>query len=70
MEVNVNCAEACVDGCIMPDNCPNQEYAESASEFIQNTSLDDMLSMADEAVRRKAFERASQPTQWVIPDEI
>jgi hypothetical protein len=29
-----------------------------------------MVAMADEAVRRKALERMSQPTEWVIPDEI
>jgi len=70
VEANVNCAEACVNGCIMPDNCPNQEYAESASQFIQETSLDDILRMADEAVRKKMMERASQPTEWVIPDDF
>lgn len=70
MEAKINCAEVCVNGCVMPNNCPNREYAESASQFIQDTSLDELVAMADEAVRRKALERMSQPTEWVIPDEI
>ncbi len=70
MEATINCAEACINGCVMPNNCASREYAESATKFVQEKSLDEILAMAEEAVRRKAAERASQPTQWVIPDEI
>jgi hypothetical protein len=28
-----------------------------------------MLEMADEAVRRKMLERASQPPKWVLPED-
>ncbi len=64
MEVTVNCVEACVNGCILGDKCPNKENAASASNFIKETSLDRMLEIADEARRKKAM----QPPQWVIPD--
>ncbi|MDL5056882.1 hypothetical protein [Geitlerinema calcuttense] len=60
----INCAEACVNGCVLGDRCPNKEYAAQASQFIQETSLDQMLEIAEEAIRKKRM----QPPQWVIPD--
>lgn len=65
----INCAEACKNGCVLGDKCPNLEYKEQASKFIEETPLDQMLTMADEAVRRKMMERASQPPKWVMPEE-
>jgi iron only hydrogenase large subunit-like protein len=65
----INCAEACVNGCVLGDNCPNLEYKEKTTQFIQDTSLDKMLEMADEAVRKKMLERASQPPKWVLPED-
>ena len=67
--MEINCAEACVNGCVLGDECPNREYVPQASKFIKETSLDDMIAMADEAVRRKAMERMSQPTQWILPED-
>lgn len=64
MESTINCAEACINGCILGDKCPNKEFATEASKFIQETSLDRMLEMAEEARRKKM----TQPPQWVIPD--
>ncbi|WP_413166658.1 hypothetical protein ACL6C3_08130 [Capilliphycus salinus ALCB114379] len=60
----INCAEACVNGCVLGDKCPNRDYAKSTESFINSTSLDQMLDMAEEAVRKKRME----PPQWVIPD--
>lgn len=65
----VNCAVDCKDGCVLGNDCPNLKYTEEATKFISDTSLDDMLAMADEAVRRKMMERASQPPKWVLPEE-
>ncbi|MGE5657086.1 MAG: hypothetical protein ACM37W_10750 [Actinomycetota bacterium] len=64
MAETVNCAVDCVNGCILGDRCPNREYVASTSDFIQNTSLDQMLEIAEEAVRKKRM----APPQWVIPD--
>ncbi|MGD1906530.1 MAG: hypothetical protein ACFB0C_11115 [Leptolyngbyaceae cyanobacterium] len=64
----VNCAVDCVNGCVLKESCPHKEYTQQAASFIENTSLDKMLEMADEAVRRKMLERASQ-RKWVIPEE-
>jgi hypothetical protein len=63
----VNCAVDCVNGCVLGDDrCPNIEYKNEASQFIQNTSLDKMLEIAEIARMKKL----SEPTKWVIPDDI
>ncbi|AOX04537.1 MULTISPECIES: hypothetical protein [Moorena] len=64
MEVNVNCAQDCINGCILGDKCPNKQYLAEASQFINDTSLDKMLELAEEARLKKL----SQPPKWVIPD--
>ena len=64
MERTVNCAVECVNGCVLGEKCPNKEYAQSASQFINDTSLDKMLEMA-EAARIK---KLTAPPQWIIPD--
>jgi hypothetical protein len=62
----VNCEKECVNGCILGEKCPHREYATEASNFIQDTSLDKMLEMA-EAARLK---KLTEPPKWVIPDDI
>ncbi|KPQ39885.1 MAG: hypothetical protein HLUCCO16_05715 [Phormidium sp. OSCR] len=64
MEISIDCATACVNGCVLGDDCPNREYAASATKFIDNTSLDQMHDIAEAARRRKL----SEPPKWVIPD--
>ncbi|MEM7555338.1 MAG: hypothetical protein AAF378_14780 [Cyanobacteria bacterium P01_A01_bin.84] len=66
MEQKINCAEACVNGCVLGDKCPNLEYKQEASKFIDNTSLDQMLEIAEAARMKKMME----PPKWIIPDEI
>lgn len=63
--MEINCAEACVNGCILGDKCPNLQYKDQASKFIQEKSLDEMLAIADEAVRKKM----TAPPQWVLPED-
>ncbi|MCC5635759.1 hypothetical protein LC593_07810 [Nostoc sp. CHAB 5844] len=65
MEQKINCAEACVNGCVLGDKCPNIEFREAASQFIQETSLDDMLAIAEERLRKKMME----PPKWVLPED-
>lgn len=62
----INCAEACKNGCVLGDRCPNKEYISKATNFIKEKSLDDMLAIAEEARRKKM----SAPPQWIIPDEV
>ncbi|MEL6221134.1 MAG: hypothetical protein AAFQ57_09115 [Cyanobacteria bacterium J06626_14] len=64
-EQTIDCAKMCVNGCVLGDDCPNLEYKDKASSFIESTSLDDMLAIAEEAVRKKMM----APTQWVFPED-
>lgn len=63
---NINCAETCINGCMLGEQCPNKEAREQTSKFIEETSLDQMLAMAEEAIRKKRM----APPQWVIPDDL
>ncbi|MGH1394307.1 MAG: hypothetical protein ACRAVC_09750 [Trichormus sp.] len=65
MEQKINCAQACVNGCVLGEKCPNIEYREAASKFIAETSLDRMLEIAEERLKRKMTE----PPKWVFPEE-
>jgi hypothetical protein len=67
--MEVNCAEMCQNGCVLGDKCPNREYIQQTSEFINDTPLDKMLEIAQEAVRKKALERLSTPPQWILPED-
>jgi hypothetical protein len=61
----VNCAEACVNGCILGDRCPNRENLADTAKFIAETSLDDMHAIAEAALRRKMME----PPKWILPED-
>ena len=61
----INCAEACKNGCVLGDQCPNTEYRDQASKFIESTSLDRMLEIAEERIKRRMME----PPKWVLPDD-
>jgi len=63
--MEINCAEACVNGCVLGDQCPNLEYKAKAAKFIEEKSLDEMLAIAEEAIRKKR----TQPPQWILPEE-
>jgi hypothetical protein len=67
--MEVNCAVECVDGCKLGDDCPNKEHVAAASKFIEETSLDTILAMADEVVRRRRMERTQAAPQWVFPED-
>ncbi len=67
--MTVNCAVDCKEGCALGNDCPNLKYTAEASKFIADTSLDKILELADEAVRRKVMERASQPPKWILPED-
>ncbi|RUT09605.1 hypothetical protein DSM106972_000990 [Dulcicalothrix desertica PCC 7102] len=67
MEQEINCKVQCVNGCVLGDeNCPNKEVREAASKFIEDTSLDKMIEMA-EAARLK---KLTEPPKWILPDDI
>ncbi|MBI1240552.1 hypothetical protein [Umezakia ovalisporum] len=66
MEQKINCVEACVNGCILGDKCPHIEFREATSKFIEETSLDQMLEMAEERLRKKMTE----PPKWIFPEDF
>lgn len=66
---DINCAVDCKDGCVLGDQCPHKEAQQDASKFIETTSLDDMLEIAAEAVRKKQQERVSEGPKWVFPED-
>jgi len=45
---------------------PQESHLEKTSKFINETSLDEMIEIAEIARRKKL----SEPPKWVIPDEI
>ncbi|MBU6230334.1 MAG: hypothetical protein KGQ93_11650 [Cyanobacteria bacterium REEB459] len=65
----INCAVDCQQGCVLGDRCPNRDHSANAARFIADTSLEQMLEIADQAVRRKMLERASQPPKWILPED-
>ncbi|EDX84419.1 hypothetical protein S7335_2116 [Synechococcus sp. PCC 7335] len=66
---DINCAVDCKNGCVLGDDCPHKDSQQQASKFIEDTSLDTMLEMAAEAVRRKQQERAAEGPKWVFPED-
>ena len=64
--MQIDCATACVNGCVLGDKCPHLEHVASTAKFVENTSLDRMVEMADEAAKRKILER--EAPQWIFPD--
>jgi len=46
MTQTINCREACVNGCILGEKCPNLEHLASVRKFMAETSIDKMLEIA------------------------
>lgn len=65
-KTDIDCSVDCVNGCRLGEDCPNKEYQQEASEFINETSLDKMLEIAEIARKKKLTE----PPKWIIPDDI
>ena len=51
------------------DQAASDYDSQKASQFIAETSLEDMIEIADEAVRRKRQEQASEGPKWVFPED-
>lgn len=66
MTITVNCEIECINGCILGEQCPNQAFVQETSKFIENTSLDKILEMAELARLKKLTE----PPKWIIPDDF
>ena len=42
----INCKEACINGCVLGDRCPNLKYLAATQKFLQETSIDGILEIA------------------------
>jgi hypothetical protein len=49
----INCAVDCVNGCILGETCPHREHLAATTQFLQDTSMDQILAIAEERVRKK-----------------
>ena len=58
--IEINCAEACINGCVLGDDCPHLEARQKASEFVQETSLEKMLAIAQARLDRLRREHAAK----------
>jgi diaminopimelate epimerase len=56
----VDCATACINGCLRPENCPSAEARARAMALLQNTSLDGLVTMASESLEARTRARFSR----------
>jgi hypothetical protein len=52
----INCAVDCANGCILGEKCPHREHLAATTQFLQETSMDQILAIAEERVRKKFTE--------------
>jgi hypothetical protein len=64
-KIEINCAEACVNGCVLGDRCPNLKYVQAASRFISDTPLDRLIEIADETLP----DRMLKSNKFVLPED-
>jgi hypothetical protein len=64
----INCTIDCVNGCILGEKCPHREHLAATTQFLQDTSMDQILAIAEERVRKKSNEMQNRtlpdPPQW------
>jgi hypothetical protein len=65
--MEVNCAEDCINGCVLGADCPHLEFQQAASKFIQERSMDELLEIAAESLRKKYLAAAPFPPPEVDP---
>jgi hypothetical protein len=60
-ERTIDCNVECVNGCILGDDCPHRSYQKAASEFIQSKSVDQMLEIAEERLKKQVTQSSVRP---------
>jgi len=46
MSTSINCQEACINGCVLGDKCPNLEYVAAAQKLLKEKSMDEILRIS------------------------
>jgi hypothetical protein len=49
----INCAEACVNGCILGEACPHREYLAAALKFVAEHDLDELVAVAQNSAPQR-----------------
>jgi diaminopimelate epimerase len=60
----VDCATACVNGCLRPEACPSAEARARVAALLSSSSLDDLVALATNSLEsrtRARVERDSGP---------
>ena len=55
--VGIDCATACVNGCLRPEACPSAEARARALALLANTSLDDLVTLATDSFEARTRAR-------------
>lgn len=63
-EQTIDCAVRCVNGCVLGDECPHQDYKNATSKFIEKTSIEDILKIAADSLEK----RLTRSPEFVLPD--
>ncbi|MFZ9229459.1 MAG: diaminopimelate epimerase [Prochlorococcaceae cyanobacterium] len=54
---SVDCATACVNGCVRPDDCPSAEARARAMALLERSSLDDLVNLAADSLESRTRAR-------------
>lgn len=58
----INCKEACINGCILGDKCPNLEHLAKVRKFLEDTSIEKMLEIsANRFLPKEELENLDSP---------
>ncbi len=47
---SIDCATACINGCVLGDQCPHREAAQQAIRYVMETDWDALMQKAEERV--------------------
>ncbi|MEN9218220.1 MAG: hypothetical protein Q6K81_04760 [Gloeomargarita sp. DG02_5_bins_242] len=64
MTPTVDCATACVNGCVLGEACPHREHLAAALKFVAETDLDRMVEVAQASAPQRLLrqlEKGSLP---------
>lgn len=53
MTTTINCAEACVNGCILGEDCPHREHLAQALKFVAEHDLDHLVEVAQSSAPQR-----------------
>ena len=56
----IDCATACVNGCLRPEACPSAEARARVTALLEGRSLDDLVALAGESLESRTRGRLSR----------